>query len=74
MATETTKACNLTEAEVLQLMAYHGYNMGEGTEEKMERLKYLAGRLKAFRDDNGDKQPKAEIPVAASLNPAPTSW
>lgn len=63
---ETTKACNLTKEEIVELMRFNGMKLYEQNDEAVERIKYLNGRLKAFAEapesapvnkEPGDKQP-----------------
>ena len=46
----TTKACGLTEDEVKILIQHHGNTLFNVNDETIERIKYLNGRLKAFKE------------------------
>ena len=46
---EPTKACNLTEDEVKELLKFHGLYVTSG-EYRIERINYLNKRLKAFKE------------------------
>lgn len=57
--TEPTKACNLSENEIKQLIIWHGYNLNdEGKSglsidgdmaDRIDRINYLNKRLKEFK-------------------------
>lgn len=47
---EPTKACNLTEDEVKELISHHGRNINEYSNSRIERINYLNKRLKSFND------------------------
>ena len=61
-----TKACNLTETEVKELIRYHGLTLHNPKDEAVERIAYLNKRLEAFSDES-------EKPKQAAQNPAP-AW
>lgn len=67
-----TKACNLTEEEIMTLIHSHGNKLSWpalSIEDTMERLNYLNKRLKAFKEPEitiGDKQGNSAQAVAAS--------
>ena len=65
---DTTKSCNLTEAEIRNLISHHGcYLYIENIDEKVERIKYLHGRLKSFAKE-ADPKP---APANEAGNPKP---
>lgn len=83
MSVVDTKACNLTEAEIVHLIAYHGYSLTETAAQingdRLERINYLHRRLKAFQEP--DAKPVAEAkpeagtaPVTTSVQAAPNGW
>lgn len=54
-----TKACNLSENEIKQLIMWHGYNLNDEGKvepvdgdmfERIERINYLNKRLKTFKE------------------------
>lgn len=48
--TDKTKAVNLTEDEISQLIQWHGYNLTNGGfDDHIERVSYLNKRLKSFK-------------------------
>ncbi len=67
-----TKAVNLTEDEIEQLICWHGYGLHDNTDVKIERINYLNKRLKAFKEPEvkGEVKNEAEQPKA----PAATGW
>ena len=73
---DPTKACSLTQEEVLKLIAFHGYNLNMGSiEERMERLNYLHKRLKAFNDVGDNKSEDANAANQAAVTaPAAQAW
>lgn len=58
--TDKTKAVNLTQDEIMQLVEYHGKNVANNFSDRVERLGYLHKRLKSFNEPDTE-QPKAEI-------------
>ncbi len=55
-----TKTCNLTEAEIEELIMHHGRNVAEDFSGRIERLSYLHKRLKSFSEPEivSEDQPK----------------
>lgn len=45
-----TKACNLTEEEISELINFHGKNVADDMIGHIDRLGYLHKRLKAFKE------------------------
>lgn len=50
-----TKACNLTEEEIVELLHHHGQRLGHqrlntSNDISIERINYLNKRLKAFKE------------------------
>jgi len=70
MSNETTKSCNLTEAEIEQLICWYGYGLHDNTDAKIERINYLNKRLKAFNDKN---ETKAETTTETAATAWPTN-
>lgn len=63
-----TKACNLTEKEIFDLIALHGNslnNIGVDTSELVERINYLHKRLKSFNEPAKEPVDKSPLDVAA---------
>lgn len=63
---EATKACNLTEDEIEQVMQYHGRSLAHNSADKsetIERINYLNKRLKAFQEP---EETKTETKPAAA--------
>lgn len=59
---DKTKACNLTEDEVMILIQYHGRQLarsGTVDERYIERIKYLNSRLKTFSEGDTKSEPNA---------------
>ena len=55
-----TKACNLTEDEIIHLIEHHGIHFrAETMADKIERVNYLHKRLKAFNDPVEEAKPAA---------------
>lgn len=48
--TEKTKAVNLTQDEIMQLVEHHGRNIANNFSDRVERLGYLHKRLKTFNE------------------------
>lgn len=58
MTEVTTKACSLTENEIHNLISHHCCTITESTVfEKLDRLNYLARRLKAFKEHETETKP-----------------
>lgn len=53
--TDKTKAVNLTEDEIMELINFHGRNVADNLQDRVERLGYLHKRIKAF------KEPETEV-------------
>lgn len=53
--TDKTKVVNLTENELKELINYHGKNIYDNLEYRIERMNYLNKRLNTF------KEPETEI-------------
>lgn len=45
-----TKAVNLSEDEIMELINFHGRNVSDNLQDRVERLGYLHKRLKAFKE------------------------
>ena len=70
---EDTKACSLTEDEVMALINYHARETIDETDYSIERMVYLNKRLKAFKEE----APKSEAQPASISNAeaaAKVSW
>ena len=60
---EKTKACNLTENEIKELLRYHGNSLHDPREETIDRINYLNKRLKTFNEVDNK-------PVTTSATPS----
>ncbi len=73
---EVTKACNLTENEIKQLIIWHGYNLNDegknisDMNERFERMMYLNKRLKAF----SEAPENPPVPMPQTAPEAPKGW
>lgn len=70
-----TKACNLTQDEIEELINFHGRNVSEDMILHIERLGYLHKRLKAFSEPEikeATQMPTKEA-IAAPANPG-SAW
>lgn len=65
-----TKACNLTESEIKELILHHGRYLDSDTENRIERMNYLNKRLKAFSDESEKPKQPAPIPTPPSASQA----
>lgn len=66
--TDKTKACNITEVEIRELMRFHGMGLHTVEGEAIDRINYLNKRLMSF----AEPETKSEI-NAAGWTSAPTS-
>lgn len=57
---DKTKAVNLTEDEIMELINFHGRNVANNLQEHVERLGYLHRRLKSFKEPDTEIQSKPE--------------
>lgn len=61
MSEAKTKSCNLTEGEVVALLAMHGDIISDGDiDEAVERINYLNKRLKTFNEVEVAKAPETQ--------------
>ncbi len=71
MSEAKTKACNLTEGEIRQLIFHHGAQTVYGDiDEGVERINYLNKRLKTFSEPDQSNEVK---PAPMPSQPAPAS-
>jgi hypothetical protein len=63
-----TKACNLNEEELRELLRYHGRTLDADPDNTIERINYLHKRLKTFKEE----APKNTVGEASQ--PAATGW
>jgi hypothetical protein len=63
--TDKTKAVNLTQNEIIQLVKYHGRNVSDNFSNRVERLGYLHKRLKTFNEPDTEIKPDPQFTVDA---------
>lgn len=57
---DKTKAVNLYETEIEELIRHHGRNIEESSDDRIDRINYLNKRLKAFKEPETEVQSKSE--------------
>lgn len=57
---DKTKAVNLYETEIEELIKHHGKNIEESPDDRIDRINYLNKRLKSFKEPETEIQSKPE--------------